>query len=340
MTSVTSTSPTSPTSPTSVGDTPSVRRTNPPDARSDRDGSAIHDLGYQRYTGSRIGARGAWRALVWQGFRAMFGLGRTAKAKVIPMGILGVSLLPALGMVAAAGALAAASGATGGGGTPGGLPPMPVRLIRYAQYVDGQVILFVLFCAAQAPELLSRDQQYRVLPLILTRDVTRTSYATARAAAIMSALFLVALAPLFLLYIGEISVSLDPAATFRERGLTIFPVLLQAAMTAITIGGISAALAALTPRRAYATAAIIGVFLVTVAMSEILGDMRNIPNRVSELISPLVALRTEARLLFDERTRRMDRIPPIPTLGYLAYLGSLGALGMAIMMVRIKRVRV
>ena len=42
--------------------------------------STIHDLGYRRYEGAREGARGAFRALFWQGVRPMFGLGRPIKA--------------------------------------------------------------------------------------------------------------------------------------------------------------------------------------------------------------------------------------------------------------------
>ena len=46
--------------------------------------AAIHDLGYQRYAGRRGGAVEARRALFVQGLRAMFGLGRSAKAKIVP----------------------------------------------------------------------------------------------------------------------------------------------------------------------------------------------------------------------------------------------------------------
>ena len=69
---------------------------------SDGDETAIHDLGYRRYNGARIGASGAWRALYWQGFRAMFGFGRSAKAKILPAFVVLATLLPALGLLAAA----------------------------------------------------------------------------------------------------------------------------------------------------------------------------------------------------------------------------------------------
>ena len=37
--------------------------------------STIHDLGYRRYDGPRVGPAGAWSALFVQSLRAMFGLG-------------------------------------------------------------------------------------------------------------------------------------------------------------------------------------------------------------------------------------------------------------------------
>ena len=45
----------------------------------------IHDLGYQRYDGPRLGRAQIVRALAWHSFRGAFGFGRGAKAKIIPV---------------------------------------------------------------------------------------------------------------------------------------------------------------------------------------------------------------------------------------------------------------
>ena len=282
--------------------------------------SAIHDLGYRRYEGSRIGAAGAWRSLFWQGFRGMFGMGRPAKAKVIPVFVVAVNLLPVFGTLSAYSL------------SQGAVP------IRYGQLVATQLIMFVLFVAAQAPEVLSRDQQHHVLPLILTRDVTRFAYSSARFTAIVGALFLVALAPLLLLYIGQIGASVDPAATFARMGSHIGPVLAQAALTALCIGGIGAALAAWTPRRAYATAAIIGSFLVAAAVASGMDDMAGMSRQTAELIDPVRSLRTQAMLFFGETTRSMELTPPMSLWWYAAMMTGIGALGAAILGWRIQRV--
>jgi ABC-2 type transport system permease protein len=281
--------------------------------------TAIHDLGYRRYDGTRVGARGAWLALYWQGVRTMFGLGRAIKSKLLPAFVLAATLLPALATLAASSASQ-------------GMVP-----VRYGPLITGQLILFVLFVAAQAPELLSRDQQHRVLPLILTREVTRTSYATARWAAMTTALFAVALAPLLLLYVGEIGVAKDPAAAFEKVGTRIGPVFVQAALTAIALSGVGAALAAWTSRRAYATAAIIGVLLTATGIATGLDGLAGVSPRVSEFVDPIHTLRTLGFILFGETTRSMELDPPASVWVYAGALGALGAAGAAILQWRVRR---
>jgi ABC-2 type transport system permease protein len=283
--------------------------------------TAIHDLGYRRYEGSREGPWGAWRALFWHGFRATWGLGRGAKSKVVPVLATGITMIPAIGMTATA------------------IMSMGAIKLQYGRVIESGLIMLVLFTGAQAPETLSRDQQHRVLPLLLTRDVTRTAYATARWASIVVSVFLMAFAPLLIAYLGDILAATDVAARFRENGARIFPILVQAATSALAIGGVGAALAAWTPRRAYATAAIIGVFLVSAAIGDALENLAGVSRHVKDFMNIPVSLHTQARLFFDERTRRMDRFPPLSLGTHLAYFTALGLAGLAALVVRIRRVR-
>jgi len=286
------------------------------------DDTAIHDLGYRRYDGAHIGAAGAWRALYGQGLRSLFGLGRSAKAKILPVFVLIATLLPTLAILAASSASA-------------GMVP-----VRYGQLIVGHLILFTLFVAAQAPEVLSRDQQHHVLPLLFTREVTRTSYATARLAAMATALFAMACAPLLLMYIGEIGLAVKPSEAFARMGGKIGPVLLQSSVTAVTLSGIGAALAAWTSRRAYATAAIIGAFLAATAVSTGLDDLAGVPARTAELLDPLRALHTMALILFDEPTRGMELDPPGSVWGYMLPLLAMGAAGAAVLQLRLRKIGV
>ncbi len=283
--------------------------------------SAIHDLGYRRYTGARVGARGAWSALYVQSLRTMFGLGRPAKAKAIPLFVLAVTMLPALAMVTT-------SSATNG-----------QLQIKYAQVVGPQLLLFVLFMAAQAPEVMSRDQQHRLLPLLFTRDVTRTSYAMARVTAVFTAVFLVALAPMLLLYLGELGIAKDPAATMRMMGSRAGPVLAQASLSALAMSGIGCALAAMTPRRAYATAAIFGTFLLLAAIATGLDDLTSMSMRSAELLDPIRAMQTMAFLLFGETNRAIELNPPSSIGVYIALTVGWSIAGVALLLWRMQRVR-
>ncbi len=283
--------------------------------------STIHDLGYRRYSGPRVGASGAWSALYVQSVRAMFGLGRPAKAKAIPVLVIVVTMLPALAMLIAASA------------SNGQVP------LRYGQLIGAQLLMFVLFLAAQAPEVLSRDQQHQLLPLLFTRDVTRLSYAMARFWAIFSAVFIVSLAPMLLLYLGEIGIAKDPSATFTVMGNRIWPVLAQSTLSALAMSGIGAALAVWTPRRAYATAAIFGAFLLLAAIATGLDDLAGVSRRTAELLDPIRAMQTMAMIFFGEQNRGMELNAP-PSIGvYVALTLGIGAVGLLVLTWRMRRIR-
>ena len=284
--------------------------------------AAIHDLGYQRYAGRRGGAVEARRALFVQGLRAMFGLGRSAKAKIVPVFVLVVTMLPALANLAAASA------------AQGQLP------VRYGVVIGAQLMLFVLFAAAQTPELLSRDQQHQLLPLLLTREVSRAGYAVTRLLAVFCSMLLVALAPLLLLYVGEIGIAADPAAAFRTMGDRIGPVLLFGTTTAWVFATLGAALASLTARRAYATAGVIGLLLVAGAVAGGLEDLAGVSPKITALLDPIRALRTLALVLFGETTRAMELKPPPSVAAHLLSLGTFGAVACAVYWQRIRRLRV
>ena len=130
-------------------------------------------------------------------------------------------------------------------------------------YLGLIMTLLILFCAAQAPELVGRDQRHRVLVLYFSRALERADYALAKLAAIATALILVYAAPLLLMFLGRVLAGSDVPAALVEnvvarsrRRSRVAPVI------ALVLGGISLAVASLTPRRAYATAGIIAIFVI------------------------------------------------------------------------------
>ena len=113
----------------------------------------IHDLGYRRYDGPRLGRAQIVRALTWHSFRSAFGIGRGVKAKVIPA-LAGIAIL----LPAFVNAFAVARSNP--------------RLFGYDVYVPQlRVIVVTIFIAAQAPELVSRDLRSHVLPLYFSRPM-------------------------------------------------------------------------------------------------------------------------------------------------------------------------
>ena len=153
---------------------------------------SIYDLGYQGYDGPRLGRRQAIAALFVHSLKASFGIGRGGRAKVVPIGLTALSIIPAVVAIG----FQALLGRAGGG--PSGVES-PIRYDTYYGYVQTLVMLFV---AAQASELLGRDQRYSVLSLYFSRALLRVDYALAKAAALVAAILVVVLTPQLLIFVG------------------------------------------------------------------------------------------------------------------------------------------
>lgn len=236
----------------------------------------IYDLGYRRYEGPRLGREAAFRALLEHSFRVVWGIGRGGRAKLIPMGLAAMAALPAVV------ALGIAAIASQFGSSADDLSP--IRYETYFPYVSGIVFLFV---AAQAPELLGRDQRYGVLSLYFARALRREDYVAARLAAFMLAVLGLILVPQALLFAGRALAAADIVAAASRDLPELPPVLAQALVTAGVLGGVGLAIAAWTPRRAYATAAIIAAVTATPVVAQIAGRAtRNLGGEALALLSP------------------------------------------------------
>jgi ABC-2 type transport system permease protein len=227
-------------------------------------GGRIFDLGYQRYTGPRLGRRAAATALFNQSLRTSFGIGRGGRAKIAPFALAGLAILPAILAVGIA-ALAVQAGA--------GNVLDEASPVRYETYHGLTVTLLILFCAAQAPELFGRDQRYGVLPLYFSRAITRSDYAVARVSGLITALLIVDLTPQVILFTGRVLVAKDPVAGLGAELPNVPLFTAQAVLTALLLGGLSSFIAAWTPRRAYATAAIIAAAIIPPVVVAIVDSM-------------------------------------------------------------------
>ena len=218
---------------------------------------SIFDLGYRGYDGPRLGRRHAVYALFVYSLRSAYGIGRSGRAKFVPIGLAVLATLPAVISIAVR-AFAAQAGA--------GEQVERINPIRYSSYYGYIWVLVMLFVAAQAPELLGRDQRHHVLSLYFSRALLRIDYVAAKAAAFAAAILILILIPQAVIFAGLVISNADVVAAIGDNLGSLGPVLAVAAVIAALLGSIGLAISAFTPRRAYATAAIMAVYALPAAI--------------------------------------------------------------------------
>jgi ABC-2 type transport system permease protein len=206
-------------------------------------------------------------------------MGRSARSKVMPVGLVLLALLPsllALGIIALIAQLGEAGEAM-----------QAISPIRYATLFPFTAVLVFLFCASQAPELFGRDQRAGVLPLYFSRATSRLDYATARTLGLLASLLILVLGPQLLLFLGRVLVA-ESLTDGMAAEVPELPAILATGLISVTVvGTISAATAALTPRRSYATVAIIAIFLIpNIAASMLVRLDTGLLGQVAVLLSP------------------------------------------------------
>ena len=178
------------------------------------------------YDGPRLGRAYARRSLYSQSLRGAYGLGRSAKSKVLPMLLFAVMCVPAAIMVAVAVATKAKE--------------LPVEYTRYAIIMQAVIGLYV---ASQAPQSVSRDLRFKTVPLYFSRPIETADYVRAKFAALASALFILTAAPLVVLYVGALLAKLD----FADQTKGFAQGLVSVALLSLLFAGIGLVIAARHP---------------------------------------------------------------------------------------------
>jgi ABC-2 type transport system permease protein len=287
----------------------------------------IHDIGYQRYDGPRLGRGYAVRSLYTHGLRTAYGLGRSAGAKAFPWGVLGLLMAIAAVLVAVQSQV------------PG------ERIVNYWQFPTQVNLLILLFCAIAAPELVSRDIRGGVLPLYFSRPLTRSDYPLAKWGALVTAVFLALLGPLLLLFLGT-AFSLDDMGDVWNEFTTFTQGLLIAGLTAALYASIALVISSLAGRRAVAAALTVGFFILTtpvlgviqgIAYSQSGGDLTGGALRLSQLgflVSPFTIVQGIGDWLFGSGEPFIGPFGPL----YLAVTVAVIALCMLLTLVRYRKV--
>lgn len=202
---------------------------------------AIHDIGYRPYDGPRLGTSYIRRSLFVETLRGAYGLGRSARSKVMPFLLLAVLVLPAVVMGIVTGYFGASS-----------LP------VRYTEYVVLLQVAVTIFLGSQAPAVMSRDLRFRVAPLYFSRPLSRQQYVQAKYAGMAVAVFVLLALPITLLLAGALLAELP----LGEQLPDYLRAMAGAACYALLLAGIALVVAAMTPRRGLGVAAVVGVLLV------------------------------------------------------------------------------
>ncbi len=215
----------------------------------------IYDIGYRGYTGPRLGRRGAIAALVGAGLRAVFGLGRSGRSKIIPWGAVILATMPAVVAVAIrvlAGDL--------------------IDLYGYENYLWSIGALLPIFVAAQAPELVVNDIRHRVLPLYFSRPMSRLDYVVAKLAALSLGLLALTLLPVLVLFVGRVLAAEDVIAAIGDEMGALPGIVGSGVMHAVVLASIGLAVSSLSARRAYAAGAVLAIFLIGGVVGQVLSE--------------------------------------------------------------------
>jgi ABC-2 type transport system permease protein len=224
----------------------------------------IHDLGYQRYTGSRLGRRYVAGTLYTLSLRTAYGLGRGFKAKIFPW-LTGGLILSVAVVVAAVRAW------------------VGEVVLGYLDFTEAVFPFVVLFAAVAAPELVSRDLRNRVLPLYFSRPLRPDDYALAKLAALVSALWLLLAVPLLLMYVVAVF-SMDGLGGVWDETGDAAAGLAYTGIAAAVVGVLALLVASLVSRRAVAAGAVVAVFLVTLPVVELIRQLGTAGSTASVLV--------------------------------------------------------
>ena len=219
-------------------------------------GARIHESGYRRYEGERLGVGSAMISLFIHGVQRVLGLKRRLGAKVLPAVSIGLAYIPAIVFIGLAAFLTE-------------------DLIReqilpdYHEYYEVIAWAIALFTAFVAPEVLCTDRRTGMLSLYLSSPLTRDTYLLAKAGSVLTVLLTVTTGPVLLLLI---------AYTFEGAGpgsvgdfLVLLGRILAAGFFLATLWtALSLAVSSITSRNAFASAAIIVILLVSGLVIDIL----------------------------------------------------------------------
>lgn len=218
----------------------------------------IHDQGYRRFEGERLGVSSAIVGLITHAIQRVLGLRRPLKSKILPGLVLAISFAPAIVFIGLAALLS-------------GTDVAEEILPGYSDYYGFIVIGVLLFAAFVAPEVLCTDRTSGMLSLYLSSPLTRDTYVLAKAAAVVSVLLTVTVAPLLLLLVAYTLEGEGPGGVLDF--IELFARIVAAGTAAALMpASVSLGISSLTSRRSFASAGIIVVLVAGSIVANVLTE--------------------------------------------------------------------
>ena len=241
----------------------------------------IYDIGYRGYDGPRLGRRGAIGAIVGAGLRSVFGLGRSARSKILPWGAVALAIMPAIVAVA----IRVLAGDI-------------IELYSYENYLWQIGALLPIFVAAQAPELVVNDMRHRVLPLYFSRPISRADYVVSKLAALTVALLALTLLPVLMLFLGRVLAAEDALGALGDEIGALPGIVGSGILHAVVLASIGLAVCAVAGRRAYAAGAVLALFLIGSVVSGTFQEQGGGLADFAPFVNPLAILDGARQWLF------------------------------------------
>lgn len=229
----------------------------------------IVDRGYRAYAGPRSGGRGAVVTVWRQSVQRALGLRRSPWAKVLPIASVAISYVPAIVFIGLV-ALVPTDELT------------TIALPTYGQYFPFIQAAITLFVAFVGPEVLCTDRRTGMLGIYLASPLTRDTYLSAKAAATFTVLSLVTVGPPLLMLVAYMLQGVGPdgpagvAATFAR--IVVAGAALSLLYTAVSMG-----VSALTDRKAFATAALLLLIVVSSLFMAVFIEAAELPESLYAL---------------------------------------------------------
>jgi ABC-2 type transport system permease protein len=220
------------------------------------DSARIIDQGYRPYEGERGGTSAAVRTVVQHSLARVLGIRRGAVAKILPILILIISVVPAAVFVGMAALLPRSLVAEG-------------LLPSYGEYYGYITSAIVIFSAFVAPELLCTDRRTRMLGLLLASPLDRRTYLMAKAIAVLMALAVITIGPPLLMLVAFTLENAGPDGL--GEWLAVFGrIVAGGAIIAALHTSLSLAVSSFTDRNGFASAGVLLTLLLSNVVAAIL----------------------------------------------------------------------